>query len=125
MHSLTQNGHWEMRLDYLTTLNTTLFLHYTQFSIGSAADAYPLTIGGYTGTAQDVFITDGHNGTAFSTLDHDNDNWSGENCTQLFKSGWWHNICYHLNINQQPPTILGRVQMTEMKFRPKNCATGF
>ena len=50
---------------------------------------YRLHIGGYSGTAGDSM--DYSNGMKFSTRDRDNDKWSGYNCAQGFKGGWWWN----------------------------------
>ena len=59
----------------------------------------------------------------FSTPDNDNDKWSSGNCAAGDKSGWWHNNCYHININYQPPYVYGDVLFSEMKIRPKDCIT--
>ena len=58
----------------------------------------------------------------FTTTDNDNDNWSG-NCAANPKSGWWFNMCDHLNINYQPPSVYGSVLFSEMKICPKDCIT--
>ena len=44
MHCLTQRGHWEMRIDYQKNDKTWSYLHYNQFSVGSASKKYPLTV---------------------------------------------------------------------------------
>ena len=44
LHCLTQRGQWEMRVDYQQTNKTWSYLHYNQFSVGSAKDEYPLTV---------------------------------------------------------------------------------
>ena len=49
MHTLTQRGQWEMRVDYQKTDRTWSYLYYDQFSVGSASEEYPLTVGGFTG----------------------------------------------------------------------------
>ena len=121
MHTLTQRGQWEMRVDYQNNDKTWSYLHYNQFSVGSASEEYPLTVGGFTGVGSDGFAY--HNGMKFSTPDNDNDNWSG-NCAATWKSGWWyHSNCYHININTQPPNVHGSVLFSEMKIRPKDCIT--
>ena len=124
IHCLTETGQWEMRVDYQKNDKTWSYLHYNQFSIGSASEEYPLTVGGFTGEGTDWFRY--HNGYKFSTRDNDNDNWSGgnKNCADTHKSGWWHhNGCYHMNINYQPPNVNSNALFTEMKIRPKDCIT--
>ena len=55
MHCLTQRGQWEMRVDYQKNNKTWSYLHYNQFSVGSASEEYPLTVGGFTGVGTDRF----------------------------------------------------------------------
>ena len=123
MYCLTQTGQWEMRVDYQRYDKTWSYLHYNQFSVGSASEEYPLTVGGFTAVGSDLFAV--HNGMKFSTPDNDNDKWSAENCAAIYKSGWWYNNCYHININKQPPTEgdtkAANLLFTEMKIRPKDC----
>ena len=61
-----------MRLDYQIKDKT--YLHYNQFSVGSASEEYPLTVGGFTGVGTDWFTAGSHNGMKFSTPDNQNDN---------------------------------------------------
>ena len=125
IHCLTQNGQWEMRVDYQFTNNTWSYLHYNQFSVGSANKEYPLTVGGFTGVGTDWFNVKSHqhNGMKFSTSDNDNDNYK-INCATRYESGWWHtDLCYFININKQPPHVHGDMLFSEMKIRPKDCIT--
>ena len=55
MHYLLQIGQWEMRVDYQYSNKSWSYLHYNQFSVGSASEEYPLTIGGFTGVGNDWF----------------------------------------------------------------------
>ena len=126
MHCLTQRGQWEMRVDYQFNNKTWSYYHYNQFSVGSASEEYPLTVGGFTGVGSDWFNYQykPHNGMKFSTPDNDNDK-SGSNCAASYKSGWWYNSCFEITINRQPPFIRdsGDVLFSEMKIRPKDCIT--
>ena len=122
MHCLTQRGQWEMRVDYQHYNKTWSYLHYNQFSVGSASEKYPLTVGGFTGVGTDEFSRHPLNGMKFSTPDNDNDKNNG-NCAVDHKSGWWHNHCYRININSQPPQVHSLVLFSEMKIRPKDCIT--
>ena len=120
IHTLTQRGQWEMRVDYQKNDKTWSYYHYNQFSVGSASEEYPLTVGGFTGVGTDWFPY--HSGMKFSTPDNDNDKRSG-NCAAVYKSGWWYNSCYQININYQPPLVNTIVLFSEMKIRPKDCIT--
>jgi len=71
MHTLTQRGQWEMRVDYQKNDKTWSYLHYNQFSVGSPNEEYPLTVGRLTGVSSDYFAY--HNGMKFSApLPHGN-----------------------------------------------------
>ena len=126
MHCLTQKGQWEMRVDYQFNNQTWSYLHYNQFSVGSASEEYPLTVGGFTGVWYDQFMpTNQHgnlNGMKFTTSDNDNDK-NGGNCGGS-TAGWWYNNCYWININMQPPRGNNggdAYLFTEMKIRLKDC----
>ena len=122
IHCLTQRGQWEMRVDYQFNNKTWSYLHYNQFSVGSASEEYPLTVGGFTGVGTDQFARHPLNGMKFSTPDNDNDK-QGINCAAAYNSGWWYNSCRHININRQPPDVRGSVLFSEMKIHPKDCIT--
>ena len=102
IHFLTKNGTWEMRVDYQKNDKTWSYLHYNQFSVGSASEEYPLTVGGYTGVGGDWLHS--HNGMKFSTPDNDNDK-RNINCAAYWKSGWWYTNCHTINTNTQSPYV--------------------
>ena len=124
IHCLTQRGQWEMRVDYQRSDKSWSYYHYNQFSVGSASEKYPLTVGGFTGEGIDQFNhkTYSHNGVKFTTIDNVN---GGGGCVASHKSGWWYNGCHWININRQPPNENGTtadiLDFTEMKIRPKDC----
>ena len=120
IHYLTRNRKWEMRVDYQKNDKTWSYLHYNQFSVGSASVEYPLTVGGFTEIGNDEFASHPQNGMMFSTPDNDNDK-GNNNCAAYYRSGWWYNNCYHVNINYQPPVIRSQALFSEMKIRPKDC----
>ena len=125
IHTLTQRGQWEMRVEYEKEDGTMSYLHYNQFRVGSASEEYPLTAEGFTGEGNDWFaaVSSSYitNKMKFSTPDNDNDNNVG-NCASIYMSGWWHNSCYAININRQPPSVDGKsVVFSEMKIRAKDC----
>ena len=106
IHTVTQRGQWEMRVDYQRNNKTWSYLHYNQFSVGSASEAYPLTVEGFTGVGTDWF------------------NYQSRPLNGMkFKSGWWYSSGYAININHQPPFVGGNVLFSEMKIRPKDCIT--
>ena len=102
IHYLTDNGQWKMRVDYQRSEKSWSYLHYNQFSVGSASEEYPLTVGAFGGLGADWFNynSNPHNGMKFSTLDNDNDMRSS-NCATAWESGWWYNDCHctYININ--------------------------
>ena len=107
MHTLTQRSQWEMRVDYQKNDKTWSYLHYNNFSVGSASEEYPLTVGGFTGVGTDEFACHPLNGMKFSTSDNDNDKHNSANCAAERKNGWWYNSCTYVTINQQPPNLGG------------------
>ena len=123
MHCLTQRGQWEMRVDYQLFNKTWSYLLYNQFSVGSASEEYPLTVGGYSGSISSAHALY-YNGAKFSTPDSDNDEHSSNrNCAADHKSGNWYKSCYNINLNLRPPYISppGSISFAEMKIRPKDC----
>ena len=92
-----------MRLDFQAD-DTWSYLHYNNFSIGSANEKYPLTVGGFTGMGHDAYTSGLHNGMKFSTLDEDNDK-SSSNYAVTWKRGWWYNSCGEVTVNTQPPNL--------------------
>jgi len=113
-----------MKVDYQKNDKTWFYLHYNQFSVGSASEEYPLTVGGYRGGSiphdQSIY----YNGMKFTTPDNDNDKY-GRNCAVAYKSGWWYNACRNINFNEQPPYAYntGGIIFSEMKIRPKDYIT--
>ena len=120
MHCLTQRGQWEMRIDYQLPNKTWAYLHYNQFSVGSASEEYPLTVGGYSGaipSSRGLY----YNGLKFSTPDNENNH---HGCAASYKSGNWYRSCQYINLNQQPPYVHppgSGILFGEMKIRPKDC----
>ena len=109
-----------MRVDFLTYRNIWSHYIYQHFSVGSASENYPLSIGGYIGVAGNQY----HTRMKFSTPDNDDDI-SSINCAAKHKTGWWYSNCYSTNPNTQPPDegTDGSVKLIETKIRPKDCIT--
>ena len=121
INCLTQRGQWEMRVDYQFNNKSWSYLHYNQFSVGSASEKYLLTVGGFTGVGMNRFSY--HNYKKFTTPDNDNDDYKNGNCATQHKNGWWFYNCDAININEKPPVVDGVALFTEMKIRPKSCIT--
>jgi len=93
-------------------------VHCNQFSVGSASEEYPLTVGGFTGEGRDYFYYDKKYGsnkmklivtmiTRVTTVQR-----------SITVDG-----CFSVNLNRQPPNVYGGVLSTKMKIRPKDCIT--
>ena len=48
------------------------------------------------------FLSDGANGSSFTTKDRDNDS-AGYNCAQTYKGAWWYSYCMAVNLNGLNP----------------------
>ena len=128
LNCFTENGQWELRIDFQFENKTWSHLHYKQFKVGNTSAEYPLTIGGFTGITTDdpfVIISQPLNGMKFTTIDNDNDQHSGSNCASSY-GGWWHNNCFSINPNHQPPVVYFNFKgyhllSVEMKIRQHNC----
>ena len=49
LNCFTENGQWELWIDFQFTNKTWSHIHYKQFKVGNRTAEYPLTIGGFTG----------------------------------------------------------------------------
>ncbi|KAL9989408.1 hypothetical protein ACROYT_G003955 [Oculina patagonica] len=86
----------KLRVDLEDIHGNTAFAEYSSFSVASERAKYQLNLGSYSGTAGDSLAY--HRGSAFTTKDRDNDQWSS-NCALSYKGGWWYNSCHHVNLN--------------------------
>ena len=130
LHCLSNQGQWEMRIDFTLTDGTKSCLSYTSFKVRPASSNYQLNMSGYEGIASSDPISS-LNGMYFTTKDKDNDKWSGINCAIKGGNpgGWWYNTCSHIFINHQYKNYYGVylssiwnvLSFTEMKIRPINC----
>ena len=133
LHCLTNQGQWEMRIDFTLTNGTKSYLSYSSFRVGPASSNYQLSISGYKGIASsDPFSTSSLNNMPFTTKDRDNDRWFN-NCAVSSAGGnvggWWYSVCSHILLNNQYKKIhvinfsgsWYALSFTEMKIRPLNC----
>eukprot|EP00058_Branchiostoma_floridae_P001332 XP_002586820.1 hypothetical protein BRAFLDRAFT_62198 [Branchiostoma floridae] len=91
IHLLTNQKNYRMRIDLVDWNNESRYAEYSTFRVSGESDGYLLQISGYSGTAGDAMAYS--NGQRFSTVDRDNDDWSGH-CSQLYgQGGWWFENC--------------------------------
>ena len=133
LHCLTNQGQWELRIDFTSTDGSKGYLSYSFFKIGPASSNYKLSISGFKGTTStDPFSDYPLNGMPFTTKDRDNDKWSSNNCAVNVAggnaSGWWYNQCSNIFLNHQYKHQNGihsrgwkALSFIEMKIRPINC----
>ncbi|XP_065895669.1 fibrinogen-like protein A [Dysidea avara] len=106
MHILTNQGQWELRIDYSFTNGTNSYLSYSNFRIGPATGQYPLNISGFDGITTDPFTTPRSLiEMEFTTRDRDNDLLEGTyNCAIHVNGdnsgGWWYRDCSNIIISQ-------------------------
>lgn len=65
------------------------------FQIGNESSEYAITYKNYNHKIGNSLP---HRGTKFSTIDRDNDVWSG-NCARKFSGAWWYSACHNSNLN--------------------------
>ena len=133
LHCLTQQGKWELRIDFGFSNGTSSFMHYNDFKVGPATDNYRLSISGFIGvTPTDPFTTGRSiDGQQFSTRDRDNNDPHNKCLPKANDStvpvGWWNNKCFHINLNEEPQGVIylaGKWYYPlwiNMKIRPRNC----
>ncbi|XP_033961878.1 fibrinogen C domain-containing protein 1-like, partial [Pseudochaenichthys georgianus] len=138
MFSLCGAGGYELRIDMADFDNATAFALYEDFSVGRDCvnpeeEGYPLSLGGYSGSAGDSLLK--HAGMRFTTRDRDQDQ-SENNCASYYQGAWWYRNCHTSNLNGQ--YLSGghasyadgvewsswtgwqySLRFTEMKIRPK------
>ena len=133
IHCLTNQGKWELRVDFTFENGTKSYLHYNHFKIKSVAHNYELSISGFTGiTPSDPFSLHDLNGKPFSTFDKSN---FGSCAISAHSSkspgGWWYRSCFYINLNYNYGGSRGFISFDrstwfsppfiETKIRPVNC----
>ncbi|XP_019854911.1 PREDICTED: ficolin-1-like isoform X2 [Amphimedon queenslandica] len=96
IHRLTATGNSSLHVDLEDFEGVSVFAHYSTFIVGGAHTSYTLTVGGYSGNANDSLS--GHDKMKFSTHDRDNDIYDG-NCASAYKGAWWYHKCHSSNLN--------------------------
>ena len=132
LHCLTNQGQWQLHIDFTFTNGTKSYLFYKSFSVGPANSQYQLSISGFTGVTDDPFTTQPLSGMKFTTKDKDNDIWS-ENCAVSRNGnnagGWWYRHCSYIYLNHQYKHQYSirvnrgwhSLPFIEMKIKPITC----
>ncbi|XP_059175477.1 ficolin-1-like [Physella acuta] len=77
---------------------TDYYAAYRGFKIENEAAKYKMSFTSFSrGNVDNWFSV--HNGKKFTTIDSDNDEWSGGNCAVDRRGGWWYGDCYGNNVN--------------------------
>jgi hypothetical protein len=103
----TSTDKTELRIDMEDFTGAKAYAYYNTFTVGDADSNYELQVAGYcdSGRAGDSLQFGGsdhhlyNNGMPFSTHDKDNDKWSGGNCAQSWRGGWWYKQCMGSQLN--------------------------
>ena len=133
-HCLTNQGQWQLRIDFTFTNGTKSYLSYKSFSVGPANNQYQLSISGFTGVTDDPIAGSySLNGMKFTTKDRDNDKHGG-NCAVSGNGnnagGWWHRSCSYIHVNHQYKhrysiylnSAWYSLPFIEMKIKPVTCS---
>ncbi|XP_059175474.1 angiopoietin-2-like [Physella acuta] len=96
--NLTHLGYNELRFD-MKYKGKDYFAEYRGFKVENEVAKYKMSFRSFSyGNVRDQFSH--HNGMKFTTLDSDNDVWSGVNCAVNYGSGgWWYGACHDVNVN--------------------------
>ncbi|XP_034156025.2 microfibril-associated glycoprotein 4-like [Pangasianodon hypophthalmus] len=98
LYQLTRRRKYELRVDLQDFDGSSVYAHYSYFSVDSEAEGYRLHVRGFiNGGAGDSLAI--HNGQKFTTLDRDQDLYAPKNCAKLFLGAFWYNQCHYANPN--------------------------
>ena len=99
IHTLTNTGNFELRIDFVNMHGVQHYAKYRNFSVDTEVNKYRLHVGKVTSSSRSLRPgqhLDYHNGMPFSTYDRDHDNRVNDNCAKLHFAGWWYNNCYYV-----------------------------
>ncbi|KAH8371769.1 hypothetical protein KR093_008803, partial [Drosophila rubida] len=89
LHQMTTSERYELRIELMDFYDNVRDANYNNFIIGSKKDDYNLkSLGSYTGTAGNALQY--NLGEKFTTIDRDNDDWSGGNCAVYYGGAGWY-----------------------------------
>ncbi|XP_059175817.1 ryncolin-1-like, partial [Physella acuta] len=91
-------GYNELRFD-MKYKGKDYYAVYIGFKVENETSKYKMNYTSFSGgNVKDQFSV--HNGKKFTTIDSDNDEWSGGNCAvDWSRGGWWYYNCHRVNVN--------------------------
>ncbi|XP_072179305.1 microfibril-associated glycoprotein 4-like [Diadema setosum] len=98
IHKIAMQGPHELRVDLGDFQMNERFAKYKVFSVGNERSNYTLKVERYDTSSNAGDALTGHNNQAFTTIDRDNDRWSG-NCARQYTGAWWYTSCHNSNLN--------------------------
>uniref|UniRef100_A0A1X7UMS3 Fibrinogen C-terminal domain-containing protein n=1 Tax=Amphimedon queenslandica TaxID=400682 RepID=A0A1X7UMS3_AMPQE len=100
IHCLTKGRSNTLRVELQEfNNNITIYAEFSRFNIGDNNTEYTLSVGGYSGTAQNSMYL--HDGMRFSTRDDDNDLGPDYSCAIGHTGAWWYRGCHVACLNGQ------------------------
>uniref|UniRef100_A0A8C3NC23 Uncharacterized protein n=1 Tax=Geospiza parvula TaxID=87175 RepID=A0A8C3NC23_GEOPR len=111
LHLLTQQGTYKVRFVVRDKANVTHYAEYDIFRVENEASGYPLRLGRHSGDGDDYLTLYHpkkggiHDNMKFSTVDKDQDQYSG-NCAKSY-GGWWYNRCQNVLLNAKNYILWG------------------
>ncbi|XP_078616738.1 uncharacterized protein LOC144885015 isoform X1 [Branchiostoma floridae x Branchiostoma japonicum] len=91
IHLLTNQKEYSLRIELQDWEGNQTSAEYSTFRVSGESGGYRLHISGYSGTAGDSMTY--NNGQRFSTVDRDNDAYSGYCSQERGQTGWWFRGC--------------------------------
>ena len=98
IHTLTNTGNFELRIDFVNMSGVQHYAKYRNFSVDTEVNKYRLHVGKVTSSSRSLRrfgYLDYHNGLPFSTYDRGNYISNGW-CAKRYFAGWWYNNCFHI-----------------------------
>ena len=102
IHQLTTSHDVSLFIDIETFEGEPFTVKLQTFSVGDATSDYAWHYSGYSQSSDRVkntLFNSAYNGLMFTTRDRDNDRWSNNCASHLFRGGWWYRYCGRINLN--------------------------
>ncbi|XP_078576488.1 uncharacterized protein LOC144862096 [Branchiostoma floridae x Branchiostoma japonicum] len=99
IHLLTTRKNYKIRIVLEDWNNDTRFAEYSSFRVSGEADGYRLHVSRSVSAGNAGDSLGYHDGQRFSTVDRDNDVYSGHCSQWLGQAGWWFRQCSNSNLN--------------------------